>query len=197
MQTEPQITFHHLDSSPALESLIRAEIADLERLFDGIVACRVAVEAPNPHHRHGGIYRVSIDLHVPREEIAIGRAPGDHPEHSDAYVAVRDAFTAARRRLQDYVRQLKGQVKTREAPPHGRVIHLEPDLEYGRLATEDGREIYFHRHSVLGGIERLALGAEVRFHEEQGLKGPQASTVEPVGAQGHHSPEPANFTAGS
>jgi cold shock CspA family protein/ribosome-associated translation inhibitor RaiA len=188
MQTEPQITFHHLDSSPALETLIRAEIGELEQYFDGIVSCRVAVEAPNPRHRHGGIYRVSIELKVPREQIAIARAPGDQPEHADAYVAVRDAFRAARRKLEDYVRQLKGNVKSHVAPPHGRIVHLEPDLEYGRLEAEDGREIYFHRHSVLGGIERLALGAEVRFHEEQGMKGPQASTVEPIGAQGHHAP---------
>jgi len=186
MQTEPQVTFHHLESSPALEALIRAEIGELEQLFDGIVSCRVAVEAPNPHHRHGGIYRVSIELGVPREQIAIARAPGDHPEYADAYVAVRESFRAARRRLEDYVRRLHGNVKSHNGSPHGRVVHLEPDLEYGRLETDDGREIYFHRHSVLGGIERLALGAEVRYHEESGLKGPQASTVAPIGAQGHH-----------
>jgi cold shock CspA family protein len=188
MQTEPQITFHQLDSSPALEALIRSEIADLEQFFDGIVSCRVAVEAPNPnHHGHAGIYRVSIEIHVPREQLAVARARGDHPEHADAYVAVRDAFRAARRRLEDYVRRLHGNVKSHQGSPRGRVSHLEPDLEYGRLETDDGREIYFHRRSVLGGIEQLALGAEVRYHEEQGMKGPQASTVEPVGAaQGHH-----------
>ncbi|HXJ23978.1 MAG TPA: HPF/RaiA family ribosome-associated protein [Polyangia bacterium] len=186
MQTEPQITFHHLDASPALETLIRGEIQELEQFFDGITSCRVALEASN-RHRSGGIYRVSIEVNVPREQIAVGRAPGDHPEHADAYVAVRDAFRAVRRRLEDYVRRLHGNVKTRAVPPHGRVVHLEPDLEYGRLESDDGREIYFHRHSVRGGIERLAMGAEVRYHEEQGLKGPQASTVEPIGAQGRHA----------
>jgi cold shock CspA family protein/ribosome-associated translation inhibitor RaiA len=199
MQTEPQVTFHHLDASPALETLIRGEIEELEQFFDAIVSCRVAIDAPPPnHHRQAGVYRVSIEINVPREQIAVGRAPGDHPEHADAYVAVRDAFRAARRRLEDYVRRLHGHVKARTVPPHGVVTHLEPDLEYGRLETDDGREIYFHRHSVLGGIERLALGAEVRFHEEQGLKGPQASTVDPIGTRGRHFPLPGPaFTAGS
>src|SRR5205823_4404747 len=38
--------------------------------------------------------------------------------------------------------------------------------------------IYFHRNSVVGaGFDRLTLGALVRFSEEMGEKGPQASTV--------------------
>ena len=73
MQTDPQITFHHLDSSPALETLIRGEIQELEQYFDSIVSCRVAVEGSN-RHKSGGIYRVSIEINVPREQIAVGRA---------------------------------------------------------------------------------------------------------------------------
>ena len=64
---------------------------------------------------------------------------------------------------------------------------LEPNLEYRRIATDDGRDIYVHRNSVIGGMERLRLETEVRFHEEAGDAGPQASTVEPIGEHGHHT----------
>jgi cold shock CspA family protein len=129
---------------------------------------------------------VRIEIGVPGDRIVVRRSPDEHAAHLDPYVAVRDAFREARRQLEDYARRTRGDVKSHVGPLHGRVSHIEPDQEYGRIATEDGRDIYFHRNSVIGGIERLALGAEVRFHEEAGAEGPQASTVERVGEHGHH-----------
>jgi cold shock CspA family protein len=187
MQIPLQVTFHQLPSSPALEEQVRRWADELETLFDGIVSCRVSIEAPHRHHQHGQNYRVRIDLGVPREHIVVARSPDENGAHEDAHVALRDAFRAARRQLEDYVRRLHRDIKTRVVPPHARVAHLEPDLEFGRLATADGRDVYFHRNSVIGGIERLALGAEVRYHEERGDDGPQASSVEPIGANGHHA----------
>lgn len=70
-------------------------------------------------------------------------------------------------------------------PPHGRIVELYPDEDYGRIQTPDGRLIYFHRNSVVEtDFETLQVGAEVRFVEEMGERGPQASTVHPVGK--HH-----------
>jgi cold shock CspA family protein len=61
-----------------------------------------------------------------------------------------------------------------------------PEWGYGFLETPDGRELYFHEHSVLdGGFPELEVGSEVRFIEEPGEKGPQATTVTPVGRHGH------------
>ena len=52
-----------------------------------------------------------------------------------------------------------------------------PDMS-ATTATLDGNEIYFHAHSVLhDGFRHLKIGDEVRFVEETGEKGPQASTV--------------------
>jgi len=77
-------------------------------------------------------------------------------------------------------------VKAHATPPHGRVIRLFPDQGYGFIAAPDGRELYFHRNSVLsGGFEKLEVGSEVSYAEEEGEKGPQASTVKPVGRHGH------------
>jgi cold shock CspA family protein len=112
----------------------------------------------------------------------VDRNPSADHAHEDPYVAVRDAFNAARRRLQDHQRRFEGRVKSHEAPPHGRVAQLFPEMDYGLIETADGREVYFHRNAVLNdGFDRLTPGAEVRFAEEEGEKGPQASTVHLVG----------------
>jgi cold shock CspA family protein len=77
---------------------------------------------------------------------------------------------------------MQGQVKQHEAPPIGTVVRLDRSGEFGFLESPDGREIYFHRNSVLdGGFSRLTVGARVAFAEAMGEKGPQASTVRPLG----------------
>ncbi len=93
-------------------------------------------------------------------------------------VVVCEAFDAMRRRLEDYARHQRGAVKTHEATPHARVSKLFREESYGFLEMLDSREIYFHSNSVLPpGFLQLEVGTEVRFAEEQGSKGPQASTV--------------------
>jgi cold shock CspA family protein len=98
------------------------------------------------------------------------------------YLAINDAFKETARRLEDYVRLRRGQVKERVGPPRGRVVKILPGEGYGFLEDEEGREIYFHRNSVLdGAFSRLEVGTEVRFAEEPGEKGPQASSVAVIG----------------
>jgi cold shock CspA family protein len=94
-------------------------------------------------------------------------------------VASRNAFDTLRRRLEEYARQRRGVVKNHEEPLlEGRVTKLFPSKDYGFLETRDGREIYFHRHSVLDpGFDHITIDTAVRFAEEQGAEGPQASTV--------------------
>jgi ribosomal subunit interface protein len=179
MQLPLQITARDISLSEAAEDDIRAKAANLDTYFDGIMGCRVVVEGPVRHHRKGP-FTVRIDLSVPGAELVVDR-------HADAdlYVAIRDAFDAVRRRLEDYARRQRGTVKSHEETSRARVSRLFPEEDYGFLETPDGREIYFHRHSVLHpGFDRLAIGAEVRFVEELGEKGPQASTVAIAGIPG-------------
>lgn len=186
MQLPLQIAFHNMAHSDAIENIIRAKAEKLDQFAEHIMGCRVVVEMPHRHHVHGNQYQVRIDITAPGEEIVVNREPSEHTEYRDVLVAIRDAFDAAGRQLEDYVRRRRGYVKALETAAHGRVSKLFPQEGYGFLETPDGREIYFHRHGVLHeGFDRLNLGTEVSFVEEMGKKGPQASTVKIVGRHGH------------
>jgi cold shock CspA family protein/ribosome-associated translation inhibitor RaiA len=164
--------------SEAIETNIREKAAKLDDFYEKIMGCRVLVEAPHRHHRKGKLYHVRIDLTLPGGEIVIDREPSLHASHKDIYVAIRDAFDAARRKLQDFARRRRGVMKVHEPMPLGRVAKIFSDKGFGFLETADGREIYFHGNSVLEpGFARLQVGTEVTFAEEQGANGPQASTV--------------------
>ena len=100
-------------------------------------------------------------------------------------MAIRDAFNAARRLLEDYVRIRRNKVKVHEAEPHGRITQLFPQQDYGIIETPGGREIYFHRNSILNAnFDKLEEGSSVGFSEEMGDNGPQESTVHIEGK--HH-----------
>lgn len=188
MQVPLQVTFRNVDRSETIEAYAREQADKLETFFERIMACRVMIEAPHKHQHKGKIFHVRVDLTVPGEEIVVHRDPPEHAAHGDLHVAVRDAFRAAQRQLQDYVRRHQPQAgKTHVEPEHARVARLLPDRDGGFLETADGREIYFHRNAVVGGTyDKLEVGAEVRYVENQGDAGPQASTVTPVGKEGKH-----------
>lgn len=185
MQLPLEITFHNVELSPAMEAEIRRRAEKLERFAADIVSCRVTVESPHKHHRHGRLFRVTVNVRLPGSEIVVNRDPPEHHAHEDLHVAIRDAFRATRRQVQDAVRKRRGDVKAHVVPPHGNISAIDPDAGYGRISTQQGREIYFHRNSVVGAdFDHLKVGDEVRFSEEPGERGPQATSVQPVGK--HH-----------
>jgi cold shock CspA family protein len=172
-----------MEASPALEEQIRARAAELDQFFDRILSCRVTVELEGRQHRHGSTFHVGIELAVPGENIFITRDPGKNHAHEDAYVAARDAFNAARRRLQDHVRKMEGDVKTHESPTFGRIARVFAERHYCFLETADGAEVYVHRNAVAGNhFDTLKVGDRVRYvmAPDAGEQGPQASTVVPV-----------------
>jgi cold shock CspA family protein len=94
------------------------------------------------------------------------------------YVALRDAFDAARRKLEDYAREKRGDVKHHELTQSGKVVRIVADEGFGFIATADGRELYFSRENVVTpAFDRLAPGTEVHFIEEMAAEGPQAKRV--------------------
>ncbi len=185
MQLPLQISFRNLQRSEEVEAKVRERAEDLDRMYGRIMGCRVVVESLHKHHRRGNQFHVRVALTVPDGEIVASREPDENHAYSDLNVAVRDAFDAARRQLEDHARRVRGDIKTHEVPPHGRVAELKPADNYGRLETPDGRLVYFHRNSVLeGDFDQLHVGTELRYSEEMGDRGPQASAVHVVGK--HH-----------
>jgi cold shock CspA family protein/ribosome-associated translation inhibitor RaiA len=186
MKLPIQITFRNMPSSASVTQDVEEKAAKLDDFYDGIMSCRVAIESLMRRHHRGNVYRVRLDLTVPGEELVSDSATREDHAHEDVYVAIRDAFDDMRRIIQDFARKQRGEVKPRVGPPHGRVVRIFHDRGYGFLEGEEGHEIYFHKNSVLDhGFARLQIGAEVRYEEENGDKGPQASSVAIVGKDGH------------
>jgi|HubBroStandDraft_6_1064221.scaffolds.fasta_scaffold1155302_1 ribosomal subunit interface protein len=176
-----QCTFRGMSHSDALEAHVRRRAAKLDRFFGRIGHCHVVIEVSH-RHRQGNRFRVSIDMTVThRHELAIARAPTQNEFLEDAHAAVERAFDEAERRLDDWEQRLRGYVKSHRTPPLARVARVFGDRGFGFLENEEGEEIYFHRNSVLReAFAALAPGVLVRYHEELGDYGPQASTVEIV-----------------
>jgi ribosomal subunit interface protein len=173
MQVPLQITMHGVGQSEALEAEIRERVAKLEQFYPRIIRCRVTVDEFAKHHRQGRQFTLCLDVHVPGKEIVVTR-----DRHEDIYVALREAFDAARRQIEDVLREQRGDVKAHPVPQRGRVARIFADEGYGFIETADGRELYFSRVNVVHpDFDRLEPGMPVQFIEEMGDEGPQAKRV--------------------
>lgn len=184
MNVPLELTFRNVEKSSGLEDYIHRELRGLEEVNERIVSCRVAVERPQEHQTRGSGYRVRIVARVPpRREVVIRREPGEGELHDDLRTVLKAAFDAARRHLRELDRELRGEVKEHWASDEtGLVTRLFREEGYGFLRSLTGREVYFHRNSVLrSDFDRLEIGAQVRFTPEMGEKGLQASSLERVG----------------
>jgi len=172
MTFKPQVTFRNMEKVPELEATVWKEAGGLDRFFDRITSCHVAIEQPR-RQEAGGLYHVRVSLGVPGGELVVDRDPTLH----NAGRAVREAFRDMRRQLQDYAQRMRGDTKRHEGALLGTVTELSPEGGFGFLQA-DGRGVYFHRNSVLAGhFDRLRIGSRVRFADEAGEKGAQASSV--------------------
>ena len=112
MQTPFQITFHGLPHSPAVEGKVRAAVEKLGKHSVEIIGCRVVIEIPHRHHTAGNAFHVQVTLTVPGETLVADREPNQHTTHKDLYVAIRDAFDAIERQLEEHQQRRHGQVKS-------------------------------------------------------------------------------------
>jgi hypothetical protein len=102
MQIEPQITFEGSEPSDAARAQILSEIRRLETHNQRITGCRVAVIAPSHKQRHGTGFQVRISLTIPpHENVMVNHAPSDDVRHEHVEVAIKDAFSSARRQVDD------------------------------------------------------------------------------------------------
>jgi ribosomal subunit interface protein len=173
MKTPLQITFRDIERSEAIEAHIRDKAEKLESFFDPIMSCRVVVEMPHQHKHQGKAFNVRIDIGVPGSEIVVNR-----DNHEDVYVALRDGFDAAKRKLQDYARRLHGETKTHAAEFVGEIVRLFPDEGYGFIRRADGDELYFNADNLVNvAFDQLSEGVEVKFIEDPAAEAMQAKRV--------------------
>ncbi|OPY13774.1 MAG: Cold shock protein 1 [Syntrophus sp. PtaB.Bin001] len=168
-----QITGHGVELSEEMREEITERANRLDRFYDRIMRCRVVVDEPKRHPHEGKLYSVHIIMTVPGGEIVTKRE-----QNNDLWVAMRNSFNAAQRKLEDFSREQRGDVKSHEPQPRGRISALFPEEGYGFLVSTEGYDVYFHENSVVNrDFEKLEVGMEVSFSEEMGDKGPQASSV--------------------
>lgn len=129
-----QVTFHGLPHSDALEADIRERAARLERFHRGIVGCRVSVELPHRHRLAGRHFHIRIELTVSGgDPVVVSHEPSMHGRSKDVEAAahrkesnvdevrrharavVGEAFDVAERRLEDFARTQRHDVKTHAA----------------------------------------------------------------------------------
>jgi ribosomal subunit interface protein len=173
MQVPLQITIRDFQRSEALEGRIREKANKLEEVHPRITSCRVTVEESRKHRRQGRQFLVRVDVRVPRREIVANSDP-----YEDVYAALREAFDAAKRQLEELERERRGDVKAHEPTQRGKVRRLLIEEGYGFIETADGRELYFSRENVVHpAFEELSPGLPVQFIEEMADEGMQAKRV--------------------
>lgn len=176
-----KIQFRNMEESDFIYNSVWEHAEKLGRFYNRIISCDVVIAAPHHHSKSGKLFHVQIRLHAPAGDVFVSTGPQVNPAHEDVYVAIRDAFDAARRKLEDIVR-IRRDGKER-GPTRGRVMRVFRGEGYGFITTPDRREIYFHENSVLHhDFEKLEVGDEVRFSEEMGEKGPQVTSMARVAA---------------
>ncbi len=97
MKVPLQITVRDIENTPELENDIREKTEKLHQFFNDIVSCHVVIDLEKKGHQHGNEHNVHIDLAVPGKTIVVSKKT-----HENLSIALRDAFNAARRQLEDY-----------------------------------------------------------------------------------------------
>lgn len=182
MERDPIITYRNIEPSPAVTTLVHRRIGVLERLFGRIVGCEVTIEAPQKRKVTGRVYTVRLHLHLPGEDLHIDRSVSQGSARDDILLALNRAFSAAEKALKKHKKTAAGiEVKHHPDVLHGTITEIEPELGYGYLRADDGKEVYFQRDQLLScPWEDLAKGARLKFREMQGEKGPYATAISPA-----------------
>jgi cold shock CspA family protein/ribosome-associated translation inhibitor RaiA len=179
MQVPIKVVYRNLlpQYKEGIEGEVRLLAGRLDKFHPDIISCRIVVEMPHKRHHEGNLFRATITLNIPDKQIVVSREHPFSQIHENIYVAVRHAFDDAIRQLEEYDLIKSNDVKGHDLIPHGSVSKLFTKQGYGFIESSDGREIYFHKNSALDGFNKLKVGVAVRFEEEEGEKGPQASSV--------------------
>lgn len=186
MQGPIEIAFHNMEPLEWAEQHIRTRIAELERIFDRMASCRVRVDKRAKPNGTSIPPVVHIEIGIPgRADIVVSHEPEYLQrkfQRPDLQKAINEAFRIAERQLVELKNQRHGRTKQplHDTPNQrlGQVAELQPEQDFGFLATSEGTLLYFHRNSVLAGnFDSLSRGDDVYYVEGVGDTGPIATKV--------------------
>jgi ribosome-associated translation inhibitor RaiA/cold shock CspA family protein len=186
MQVPLEIAFHHTESSDWAEAEIRERVADLEKICERLISCRVRVDQRATNSSGSIPPVVHIELGLPgRPDVVVSHEP-EHLmrkyQRPDLHKAINEAFRIAERQLLDIKEQRDGRTKEmhHDGPNQalGQIAETDPGGDFGFLLTKEGGLLYFHRNAMLSGnFDDLRRGHEVYYVEDMGDTGPVASKV--------------------
>lgn len=171
-----EIAYDNQEPSADAERHVPRGVERLERVSPDLIAVHVTLTRRHGRHATGSLHHVHLRLVRPGQDVSVSRTPPAHAESESLVSAIGEAFDTARRELIERRDVRRGDVKAHEGQHRGEITELFPD--YGFIRGSDDRLVYFHRNSVVGHAwDEIHPGDPVCFADEQGDKGPQATTV--------------------
>jgi hypothetical protein len=175
-----------MENSEWAESQIRAHIAELEKIYGRLTACRVRVDQRATNNKDTIPPVVRIELGIPgRGDVVVSHEP-EHLQRKyqrpELRNAIHEAFRKAERQLLDIKTNRDGRTKDVHHDTanqlRGEVAEITPHEDFGFLITATGGLLYFHRNSMLNGdFDALQRGDAIYYVEAVGDTGPIATKV--------------------
>ncbi len=97
------VVFRDIDSSAALTQTITEKYEKLSRFSDLLGRSRVVLNTPHQHNGKKRIFRASIEMNLKGSPVVITH------DHESIHIAVRDAFTAAERKIKSVTHKARSQ----------------------------------------------------------------------------------------
>lgn len=112
MQTPVEIAFRHYQPTDEVRAEIVAQARRLEQLSGRITSCRVVVSGPQNRHRNGDVFDVVLRIAMPNhKDIIVDQCCDEAPACEHALVAIREAFGAARRQIENAEHKMHDSLK--------------------------------------------------------------------------------------
>lgn len=154
-----QITIKDMPNSPALEDHLRKKALKLGQYYEHINHCKIVIHIPQKHKHQGKLFSVGITVAVTGKELVVNRKLNE-----DVYIAIRDAFHAIQRQVENYARKRRGHVKTHTAAMHGYIKKVFAEEGYGFIQGDDNSEYYFSPTNMSNlSFAHIGVGDIVHF----------------------------------